>query len=375
MVINQILHRLFTLIVMVFLVGCKNEEIRNLPVTESENLNKLLSNAPINWINLNQSEIDTIIIRSEHIYEESLFVDESLYVANPIQVTAFNSYLVTVEFSSGNVVAIDRNGNPAKKIGRSGRGPGEFERPIAVMNDGSRLYIYDDGLKRISVFDKDFLLVDTFDFTEGVAYENKMKMNNSYLIYQNNNASGFHATIPEGHLMTVRSIAEFNSIYFEAMPRIVPSGMHPGAYNNILISINYHDEILTAFSGLPYLFLYKDFHHEKTIALEAVHFDTIGNPSLRPYPPVDNTGVRVSGIVNHIFLKDNGDIFIMSFRLLHHLKANQDGDYYTHRSYYLKREDTGEQIMTIRDMDIFPDDPERIYAIGWGFLFDFILPE
>jgi len=355
--------------------GCNSEEIKKPPVTESENLNNLLSYAPISWIDLNQMEIDTIVISTEHIYEESLFVNESLYVANPIQVKAFQNYLVTVEFSSANVVAIDRNGNPAQTIGRSGRGPGEFERPIAVMSDGSHLYIYDDGLKRISVFNKDFLLVDTFDFTEGVAFENKMKMNDSYIVYQNNNASGFHAADPEGHLLTVKTISEMDFINFEAMPRIVPSGMHPGAYNNIWISINSHDEILTAFSGLPYLFFYKDFHHEKTIVLEAVHFDTTGNPSLRPYPPVDNTGVRVSGILNHIFLKNNGDILVMSFRLLHHLKPNDDGDYNHHRSYFLKREDTGEQIMTIRDLDVFPDDPERIYAIGWGFLFDFTLPD
>ncbi len=355
--------------------GCAPDELKPPPVTESENLNNLLTDAPIVWINLNHAEIDTIIIPAEQIFEERLFVNESLYVANPIQIKTFQDRLVIIEFASGNVAATGRDGIPVQTIGRSGRGPGEFERPIAVMSNGTHLFIYDDGLKRISVFDEGFILTDTFSFTDAHYFNNKFRMSERHLVHQNNNASGFHASEPDGNLLHVRQIEYPDSVIFEAMPRIVPTGMHPGAYNNLLISVNSKDEILAAYPGLPYLFLYRDFSHEITIALEAVYFDTTENPGLRPYPPLDNEGVRVTGVLNHIYLKDDGDILITSFRLLHHLKPQPDGSYTHHRSYCLIREDTGEQIMTIRDLDFFPDDPDRMYAIGWGFIFELELPD
>jgi hypothetical protein len=31
--------------------------------------------------------------------------------------------------------------------------------------------------------------------------------------------------------------------------------------------------------------------------------------------------------------------------------------------------------MNIWDLDFFPDDPDRMYAIGWGFIFEFELPD
>ncbi|REL39100.1 hypothetical protein DYD21_03850 [Rhodohalobacter sp. SW132] len=371
----KILTLLLTISYAIILFSCSSEEIRTPPVTESENLNTLLNAAPISWIDLDNAEVDTLVIPENSIFEERLFVDESLYVRLPIQMKAFQDHLITLEFSSGNVVALSKEGEPVQTIGRSGRGPGEFERPIAVMADSENLYIYDDGLRRMSVFNSDLLLLDTFDFKDAVYSENKMKMNDRYLVYQNSNASGFHAPDPESFLLTVREIENLDTVYFEALPRIVPSGNHPGAYNNLGLSINSKNKILAAFPGVPYLYLYRDFEHARTIVLESVYYDTTGNPSLRPYPPVDNTGVGVSNILSNIYLLENSDILIASFGLFHHLKSNSNGEYDHHRSYYLKREDTGEQIMIFRDIDSFPDDPFRFFALGWGFIFELTLPD
>jgi len=366
---------LFAISFAIILLSCSSDELRTPPVTESENLNTLLNSAPISWIDLENVVVDTLVIPENKIFEERLFVDESLYVSNPIQIKAFQNQLITIEFASGNVVALNKKGQPVQTIGRSGRGPGEFERPIAILSDGNQLYIYDDGLKRIQVFNSDLSLIDTFDFTDAVAFENKMRMNERFLVYQNSKASGFHAPEPQSNLLTVRRLDGLDSIYFEALPRIVPSGHHPSAYNNLWISINSDDEILTAFPGLPYLFLYSGFEHGKTIILESVHYDTTVNPSLRPYPPVDNSGVRVRGVLSYIHLLENGDILVLSYGIFHHLKLTSGGEYIYHRSYYLQREDTGEQIMMIRDIDSFPDDPYRFFALGWGFIFELTLPD
>jgi hypothetical protein len=44
-----------------------------------------------------------------------------------------------------NVRVLDREGNLRRVIGRSGRGPGEFSRPLAVQHDGEHtLYVLDD---------------------------------------------------------------------------------------------------------------------------------------------------------------------------------------------------------------------------------------
>jgi len=359
------------LVFSLLLFACSSaEETYTPPETASEPFNQMLRQAPVSLISLNNVPIDTLKVPTGHFFEEQLFVNDTLYVNRPTHLTLFNNYLITIEFGSGNVTALSKQGVPVRRVGRSGRGPGEFEMPIAVGTDGEHLYVYDYGLKRLTLFDRDFNVHKTVPLDKIAFNQHQVSINSSYLVFQNQDASSMHAPEPERGMIDIRPVDQPDSSITHIISRIVPPGMQPSVHNNMMTSLNNHNNLLTAFSGLPYLFLYNDdFTPSHTIALEAAHFDTLDNPSLRPFPPVGNDGVGARGFYSTLYLMENEDILMVSFRLLHHLKRTENGGYLHHRSYYMEHEESGEQIMTIQSLATSPSDPSRYYAVGWGNMF------
>lgn len=365
----------YLLICTALIVGCTEEkEIKEVPVTPSESLNALLDAAPLTWINLNDVEADTIIIPSDRIYGDRMFVSESLYVVSPQKITTFGNHLIVNEFGKGNVVALDKNGIPQKLVGRKGRGPGEFEHPDGLMTAGELLYIYDHTQKRISVFDESYDLVKILDFKDAASgpFSDSIVMNKEFIAYENFYSSTFNieGSNSDSDLLWVRFTENPDSVYFTAMPRIIPFGKQPNAYNNLILSLNANNELAVAFPGLPYLFVYQGSNHMLTVALEAVHFDTTDNPSVKPTEPIGSDGVGVKNFLSNVNILENGDILFSSFGQLHHLKNESDDEYYHYKSYYLIREDTGEQMKGIQNMAAFSEEPYRFYAIGWRNIFE-----
>lgn len=351
------------------LVACGNEQ-KAPPVTPSENLNTLLNAAPITWIDLNDLVVDTVTIPTENIFEDQLFVDESLYLIRPNNLTLFGKDLIATDFGNPNVVVLNKEGIPQQMIGREGRGPGEFERPMSLMTDGTYLYIYDEGLSRISVFDQEYNLLDTFyinDVAHGMSGRNTA-VNKNFIAHQSFFATGFTPDNDDAPLLSVKPIHHPDSVHFQAMPRIVPTGMQPAAYNNIIVDITDQNRIVGAFPALPYLFIFDNFDHRSTIALEAVHYDTTENPSLEPFQQKEPEDGRVSSILGEIKLFNNGDLLLSSFGYTHHFKSGAGGEYTYHKSYAFFREDTGDRI-TPRNLSSSPDAPNIFYAIGWQYLF------
>jgi hypothetical protein len=66
------------------------------------------------------------------------------------------------------ILVFDPNGNLVTTIGREGRGPGEYQNINAITANSNRLFIYDESLKRISVFSLDsFTLFSIFSINSG----------------------------------------------------------------------------------------------------------------------------------------------------------------------------------------------------------------
>lgn len=61
-----------------------------------------------------------------------------------------------IDFASKQIFKFDRDGNIAKIIGGPGKGPGEFEAPMAITIDKTgNIYVSDNSLRRISIFDNE----------------------------------------------------------------------------------------------------------------------------------------------------------------------------------------------------------------------------
>jgi len=355
---------------LIFALSCSSEDPPPPPPeTESENLNEMLQFAPISWINLNESEIDTLLIPDSKIHVNRYSDDLTVESGRPTQVKVFGDYLVTLEYLSPYVIVLDKEGKPKKKI------EGDFQRPASIMSDNNALYIYDDDLKEIHEYNSEFEFQSSFPFEHPYYTQGSVLMNKSHFAYQNEEASGFRVSDTERKLLTVASKEIPDSTLFEALPRIVPAGKHPGGFNNLLFSMNSKNEIAAAYPALPFLFIYRDFEHNHNIILQSDQFKTIENPSLNPFEPEFGEAVRVNSLMNYIYLREDGDILLFSFQLLHHLKNSSDDGYSHHRSYALFRGDTGEQIESVSSMDEIPDEPNRIFTTGMRTLFELNLPD
>jgi len=363
----------FNYLILLFLIialSCSREDPPPPPPeTESESLNEMLQGAPISWINLNSSEIDTLLIHDSKIFENRFSDDLTVEIGRPSMVKVFGGKLVTIEYLSPDVVVADKEGRPVKKI------DGDFQRPASLMSDGESLYIYDDDQKKIHVYNSEFEFQSSFPFEHPYYTQGSVLMNNNLLAYQHDEASGFRVSETERKLLSVAAKEKPDSTLFEAIPRIVPSGKQPGGFNNLLFSMNNNNDIVAAYPALPFLFIYRDFGHKHNIILQSEKFRNVENPSLNPFEPEFGQAVRVNNLINHIYLRDDGDILLFSFQLLHHLKNSSDEGYSHHRSYALFRGDTGAQIESVSSMDEFPDEPNRIYTTGMSTLFELNLPD
>ncbi|CAN5381854.1 hypothetical protein BH23BAC3_BH23BAC3_15140 [soil metagenome] len=356
-------------LLFVFVLSCSREKPTPPPETESASLNEMLLKAPISWINLKDAEVDSLLIPDNKIFTERFSEDPSLGISNPAMVKVFGDHLIVLEYSSPDVFVLDKDGTPVQKIN------GEFVRPTSIMSDGSSLYIYDDDLKKIYIYNTEFEFQTSLPMRNPYYTQGSVLMNQNHIAYQHEEASGFRVSDTDRKLLSVASKEQPDSTLFEAIPRIVPSGKQPGGFNNLLFSMNNNNEIVAAYPALPYLFVYRDFELQQNIVIEADQFETIENPSLTPFDPVFGEAVRVSSLINQIYLMDSGDILLFSFELLHHLKNNLEKGYDHHRSYALFRGDTGEQIQSISNIDAFPEEPTRFYATDMNVLFELNLPE
>jgi len=360
---------LLLLVALVWILFIK-EESTIAPETESEALNEMLREAPFSRILLHEGPMDTLVIPAERILEPRITTDETFSTGEPTQVVPFRENLVLMEYSSVNIAAITRRGEKIAQIGGS-----ELQRPANIMSDGDRFYIYDDGRKQIHKYNEEYQLKESIPFNNPYYTQGSVVMNRNHIAFQHEEASGFRVSETDYSLLSVVSRQNPDSTVFEAIPRIVPSGKHPGGYNNLILSMNNRSDIVAAFPALPYLFIYRDFAHHQSIVLEAETFAEVDNPALTPFLPVMGEAVRISSLLDQVHMLDNGDILLFSFEQFHHLRLQRNGSYTHRRSYTLVRGDTGETISSVSSIATFPDQPDTIYIVSPGILFELELPD
>jgi len=360
---------LFTLLLFVY--SCGGDEL-SAPETESDVLNNILQRAPLSQIDLQNSEQLVRIIPDEQIYSIPNTDNGASLPDNATQVKLFGDHLVIMQTGNSNVVVLDMDEELVTVLG----GNDGLQKPATLMAGNNNLYIYDDAQKELRVFDSEYSVVDSISFGGAYFTQGSIDMNPAFIIYQPDEATGFRVSDTDRQLLTIAPKSNPDSTAFEAFPRIVPSGKHPGGYNNLSFSINQNNNIAAAYPALPYLFIYNDLQHFHTVLLESERFESFDNPSLSPFEPVMGEPVTVRSLLGQLTITDSGDILLFSLDLLHHIEfIEEDNAYRLKNSYALIRGDTGEQIRSISSLDLSPDAQNRVFATGDGILFEFTLSE
>ncbi|MCC5912930.1 MAG: hypothetical protein JJU46_01025 [Balneolaceae bacterium] len=366
-------------LLLIFLISCGSDSAPEPPVTPSEALNEFLTGASFQVIDLDAQPVDTIYITNDMILSEDLYLDDQVNLSRPTQIIPFQDYLILNGFMSANVIAIDpQTGVPAFRIGGEGRGPGEFIQPFEIMSDGESLYIHDTSLKRFSRFDYNFQFQENFPFEPLSGSPNAVKavMNSDYIVYENHLSSGLFSVSENPTILEVATISKPDSVVKHLMPRIIPSGMQPGAYNRVHFTMSHDNRLAAVYAGLPYLFLFDQFEHLNTVQFQTSYIDSVNNPSLTPFPPRGNDGERVSSLyISQLYLP-NGELLLQTRGGIFRFRIGDDGHARLLANYYLKEKGyEGTGIRAIRGITYNPNDPLEIFSVGWEQIYKFRLPE
>lgn len=340
------------------------------PVTDSENLNELLRGAPINKVDLGAVTPDTLLIPADKVLSPEIEAAEMLDSFSSTQAIHFNDYVIVMEFLTNNIIAYTPEGEYHQRINE-----GEISQAASITANDTTLYIYDYGNKVIHSYDTDLRLELSFPFFAPYYTQGSIKINNTHLAYQREDASGFRVGNTEvTQLLTIADIEAREEPVAQLVPRIVPSGKHPGGFNNLQFSLNSRSDIVSAYPALPYLFVYRNFEQYRNIMLVSSTYEDVDNPELTPFQPVMGEAVRINNLMDQLYLMNNGDILMFSFGHLHHISLQRSGEYAYKKTYALVRGDNGKSVESISSIDESKSTPGTFYVISSGKLLIVDLP-
>ncbi|MFO7846441.1 MAG: hypothetical protein R6V27_07760 [Balneolaceae bacterium] len=335
------------------------------PETESEVLNELLSAAPLSRIELNIDSGDTLLASKIQMTLPSRRSDEMLDSFRSTQIKVFGDYLVAMDFLTDNIAVFRKSGGFVRYLNRN-----ELSQAASLMSDGESLFVYDYGNKQLHRYNGDLSFEESVSFSAPYYAQGSVSANRNHLVLQNEAATGFRVGETQDSLLAVMDINQPDQTLFKALPRIVPSGKHPGGFNNLIFSINERSEIAAAYPALPYLFLYRNFEHVQTVVLQAADFETVDNPPLTPFQPVAGEAVQIQNLIDEVLLTESGNILMFGAGRLHHLKPRRNGDIVHHKSYNVVPED-GDPLESVSSLDADPDNPDIVYATSDGRIYRF----
>lgn len=346
------------------------EDIIPAPVTDSQELNELLGGAPINRIDLSRTTPDTLTISSGNVINPDIEAAEMLDSFSSTQAIYFNGFLVVMEFLTDNVAAYTTDGDFIQRIGGD-----ELLQAASITANNNRLYIYDYGNKVINSYNGELVYQRSIPFSAPYYTQGSLEINNNHIAYQREDASGFRVgNSGVNQLLTISEIDRPESSVAEFIPRIVPSGKHPGGFNTLLFSMNSRSDIVSAYPALPYLFVYRNFDQHRNLVLISSTYEDIDNPELTPFQPVMGEAVRISNLMDELYLMNNGDILLFSFGQLHRIRLLRSGDYQYSSSYALIKGDTGQMVQSINSIDESEEQPGTFYIVTAGKLLILELP-
>lgn len=152
-------------------------------------------------IRINLDGISKEIIYPDLIIDDKFIksTGDTVYLAEPTSCLIYDESYYILDSKLNTIIELDINGNFIKKIGRKGKGPGEFIKPFSIHRTNDYFLVFDQENGRLQFFNKNFEYVNSlsanyFPFMQSLSFnsENLMiptEMTNTYEIYKLENIS------------------------------------------------------------------------------------------------------------------------------------------------------------------------------------------
>lgn len=168
-----------TLYSIILLISCTTKNEKNYTVTEIDGIkifhNKNIPSDPN--FKITPKKLFTIQGYDENAKDKS----RNFLHAHDIAVNSRGDIFV-LDSKLSEIKKFDRNGKFLKPIGRSGSGPGEFQKAEYMLIINDTLYVFNNETKQISIFDKESNFVRNFNLERNTILAHMANVNsNSFL--------------------------------------------------------------------------------------------------------------------------------------------------------------------------------------------------
>jgi len=158
---------ILVLLAQVFLSCSKNTNIEEgndwLIKRAEKNLDLVLSKKKTFVINLDS--IKNKIILSDSLINYNIEITKNTkFIANPTDILAFNDTLLVLDSNLNTLFICNKDGKIIQTKFRSGRGPGELNKPACITKNKNYFAIYDNNNNRIQFFDRKFKYLKSVNY-------------------------------------------------------------------------------------------------------------------------------------------------------------------------------------------------------------------
>jgi hypothetical protein len=294
-----------------------------LPKTESPELNKMLEVSPYSIVDLDAVAMDTLWgSKSNRLgINTDPALDEKVLLSQVVGVMKLDKNLYVADGTQNCIWKMNSEGIWVDKIGRKGRGPGEFRNIMGLTTNGNRIFVNDANNAEVDVFDTKLKYLESFHYQSLFADSKNFAATQEHL----------YTPMQMGGQKLLRQFSAQKPYRMQdsLINPIIPFPEKPMAYNLFDLDGNKQGDFVMAFQGLPYLFLFdSQLNQSHTIYLTSEHIDSVENPTVEPQNGSNNPlgGLSVNPVLHDLFLLDDGTVMVAVDSRLYRLR--RDGDRY-----------------------------------------------
>lgn len=346
----------FVILSCFLMISCRSETNHEFPGTSNETLNTLLHASPYSFIDLESVVVDTALIQEEHILGRTTTIDSTAMIGRTVGFVKVDDHLYVADGQQNTIWQMDLDGNLIHRIGAEGRGPGEFESLSGIVSNSSYIYTFDQVMRSVSIFDRQFNFITSFIHGGGATplSTGSAAANDGRLLLP------LSLVAPPDTERYLLQSYHTNPPFEEQRVFLSPLVSGAGIMNNFYVTSNHNSgDLAIVFRKLNYLFLF-DEH------LNQIHSLVFNTPHHTfPDQIVESEPMSVPNFFISVYLSDDDEIYVSTVEgsrgdsqrhVLYRIVKGDDG-YQLNRAFHFRHEnsDLGRVELPVVEMMVADD--------------------
>jgi hypothetical protein len=247
------------------------------------------------------------------IIDSTAFAGSGRFLSSVAGVLVVDSFVYVSDAMQHTIFRFDIDLNFIDTVGREGKGPGEFTIPGDIVRTEDKIYVDDTGGLRVNVYDSQFEFQQTIELGQSIP------------MFYRSLASGYNLLIKSDYrvgnneILNIYNTTDKPYVLKSMMKPLVFPGEHPRSLNALEFHMNWSNNIVTAYVGLPYIFVFNP-EFELTHFLAIKTWSNAGeeiDPFVELKYGIQNIRSIITSIVmdneKNVYLSKSNNLFIFRY--------------------------------------------------------------